>query len=229
MSDKNDKECIYCNKMIRFDKIGKHVLENHKNEVIEAFDIYNRIKINKPPIESKTKRYSLCFCCGAYFKTSNWGNSKPSLKHTEKCSLDEQILALKNYCNEPPDAATLAKLERYNGIEIPIREEEIELDTNQIEEADIDDVKPVVVSKKKEPVTLYRELQPVKCEHCEELEQDAADMEQAFSNQCEKIKELEAQIQSQLGYEIAINAYKQKVERLEHAIQLRDKRIKELS
>lgn len=220
MNSKNDKECMYCNKVVRFDKLGKHILEKHQKEVVEAFNIYTRIKVGKPPIESKSKSYSLCFCCAAYFKTSGGANSKPSLKHTEKCSLEEQLQALKNYCSPLPDAATLAKQER---------EETIELDTNEIEEADIDNVTPVVVQKKKEPVTLYRELQPVKCEHCEELEQEADEMTQSYSEKCAQIADLETQLNYQLGYEIAINTYKQKVERLEHAIQIKDKQIKELS
>lgn len=233
----NEAQCKYCDKKTSSQLIGKHMMKHHKSELLRDFGRYEK-QGSIMPLNSTARGFCLCFTCGAYsLLNSNCEVTKAAEKHLDKHSINEQLKSLREYFGKT-DAVTLAKQERSNDIEATAQEETIELNTNEIENADIDDVKPVIVKKKKEPVTLYHELTPVnhhctKCDDYEQtfadMEQDAADMEQKYSEKCAQIVDLETQLSYQLGYEIAINTYKQKVERLEHAIQIRDKRIKELS
>jgi hypothetical protein len=177
---------MYCEKEIRLSNMGKHLAKYHRKEVIDDFSIYLKVNVTKPPINKSTKQYSLCFCCNAYFATAGSINSKPCLKHMEKCNLESQIQALKAFC--VVDAVTATKEEKDNEI--------ITLSVTESEPLKIEDVEVKVVESKPTPVavTLYNEL-PEVCQNCHKMQQDCDDYLESNTQYAMRLAVLEKEVE----------------------------------
>ena len=100
--------CEYCNTEITYDHYSKHILTQHRNDMIEQFS-YITDDIQAPYI-NKDKTYTFCFHCNRIHKTNRSKQiTGTALYHVVKCPIETQRAALKKFMSniiELPTAPT---------------------------------------------------------------------------------------------------------------------------
>jgi len=88
--------CEYSNTEITYDHYSKHILTQHRNDMIEQFS-YITDDIQAPYI-NKDKTYTFCFHCNRIHKTNRSKQiTGTALYHVIKCPIETQRAALKKF------------------------------------------------------------------------------------------------------------------------------------